>query len=273
MSRGVRGFVLAVVAAARALDASAVPPLEVSAEVAFGDAVHVVVQVANGEGEALHTLVPEVRYRLTERTGSAVDLAAGARHAWQVDFPAPHGPGGDALIVLLRWADPGGTHRSWPYVRLVETPGLLPTEAQMIVEPKSTVGYEEADVRITNATASPLRGRLVAVLPEECFTTPVAQPVDVPPRDTLAVPITVQGEGPPGATYPLYAILQFEQGGIPRAIVGRTILGIGSSPDRSTLRPLTVGTLVLLLAVTVVLLANRRVARRLRQVDGQHDAQ
>jgi len=262
MPRGARGIALAVVAAARTVVAAPMP-LDLSAEATFADAVQVAVHVVNTSGAPLRAVAPEIRHRLLERTAPEIELAAGARHVWQVAFPLPARAQGDALIVLVRWTDAGGQRHSQPYARLVETPGLLPTEAQVIVEAEVAEGYQQAGVRITNATGNPLRGRLAAVIPDEFFTTPAAQPVDVPPRQTLRVPITVQGDAEAGTTYPLYAILSFEQGGIPRAIVGETVLGVGGSPNRSRVRPLAVGLAGLLLAIGAVLLANRRAARRL----------
>jgi hypothetical protein len=264
MPRGARGLALGLLALARAV-AAAPLPLDLSAEATFADAVRVVVRVANASGAPLGAVVPEIRHRLLARTAPAVDLAPGARHEWRVDFPLPGRAEGDALIVLVRWVDAAGRRRSQPYARLVETPGLLPTEAQVIVEPQVAEGFQLATVQITNATGNPLHGRLAAVLPEELFTTPEAQPVDVPPRQTLRVPITVQGAADAGTTYPLFAILSFEQGGVPRAIVGETVLGVGGSPRRSRVRPLAVGAVGLLLAVGAVMLANRRVARRARR--------
>jgi hypothetical protein len=261
MPRGARGLALGLVAVARAV-AAAPLPLDLSAEATFANTVRVAVRVANASGAPLGAVTPEIRHRLLTRTAPAIDLAAGARHEWQVEFPLPARAEGDALIVLVRWVDAAGHGRSQPYARLVETPGLLPTEAQMIVEPLDAEGYQLAAVQITNATGNPLRGRLAVVLPDEFFTTPQAQPVDVPPRETLRVPITVQSDAAAGTTYPLYAILSFEQGGIPRTIVGATVLGVGGSPNRSRVRPLAVGAVGLLLAVGAVLLANRRAGRR-----------
>jgi glyoxylase-like metal-dependent hydrolase (beta-lactamase superfamily II) len=130
----------------------------------------------------------------------------------------------------------------------------------------STTTWESAVVQITNATGEPLHARLVALIPEEFFTTPAAQPVDVPPRQTVAVPIDVQSRGPSGTTYPLQAILQFTQGGIPRTIVAGTVLGIGTTPNRPMASPLAVGIAALLIALGVVGAA-QRMARK-RRVDG-----
>ena len=107
---------------------------------------------------------------------------------------------------------------------------------------------------------------VVALIPEEFFTTPAAQPVDVPPRQSVVVPIDVQSQGPAGTVYPFHAILQFDQGGIPRAIVASVPLGIGGTPGRSRLRPLAVGGAVLAVALAGLLAANRAAARR-RHVD------
>jgi hypothetical protein len=249
-----------LVAAPRA-GAASTPPLSVSAEATFGEATHVVVTVDNAGSETLSAVTPEVRYRLVERHGDPVPLAPSGHHAWSIEFPLPHGPSGDALIVVVHWTDTSGARHSLPYARVVDTPGLLPTEAQLLLEPQPAAGYERAVARITNATPNPLRARLVALLPDECFTTPVAQPVDAPPRESIAVPIDVQSRGRPGTTYPLYAILQFEQGGVPRALVAGTLLGIGTTPSRSALRPTTVGTTALLVALAVQFLANRRAPR------------
>jgi hypothetical protein len=245
--------------------AAAGVPFVVSAQTTFGEDVGVVVTIENTSGQTLAAVHPEIRHRLVERHGEPTVLAAGGRHAWHTSFPLPRGPYGDALIVLVRWQDEAGTTRSIPWAGVVETPGLLPTEAQVLLEPGSGPGHERALVRITNATADPLRARLVALLPEEFFTTPVAQAVEAPPRQSVTVPIDVQSHGPPGTTYPLYAILQFEQGGVPRAIVAATQLGIGVSPSRSALRPLAVGGTALAVVVAGLLAANRRAARLRRR--------
>jgi len=267
MSRRGAWLGVVLVVTSRAVAGTAAP-LAVSADATVTAAgVHVVVGVENTGGEPLRGVSAEMRYRLAERRGEPTALAAGARQQWTVDFPAPDGPRGDALIVLVRWEDHAGARHSLPYARAVETPGLLPTEAQVLLEPEPAVGHERTVVRITNATSEPLRARLVALIPEEFFTTPEAQPIEVPPRETIAVPIDVQSHGPGGTTYPLHAILQFEQGGIPRTIVAATSLGIGATPSRATLRPLVVGGAVLLTAVAVVLAANRAAARR-PPVDG-----
>jgi hypothetical protein len=147
----------------------------------------------------------------------------------------------------------------------VETANLLPTEAQVMVQSESAAGHERAIVQITNATGDALHARLVALIPEEFFTTPEAQPVDVPPRETVAVPIDVQSRGPAGTTYPLQAVVQFTQGGIPRTIVASTLLGIGAIPNRPVASPLTVGVIALLVAVAV-LAAAQQVARK-RRID------
>jgi hypothetical protein len=263
-----RWLVAALLAVSRGVTLAG--PIVVTADATFTDAVRVVVEATNAGTEALRLVSPEVRYRLAERTGAPVDLAPGSRHSWRVDFPLPGGPGGEPLIVVARWEDATGTRHSLPYARALDTPGLLPTEAQLIVEPEPAAGRERALVRISNATADPLRGRLVALLPDECFTTPVAQPVDVAPRQSIRVPIDVQSSGPVGTTYPLYALFQFEQGGIPRAIVAPTLLGVGVTPNRGSVRPLTVGTGALLLALGVLVAANWQAARRRRTtaVDG-----
>jgi hypothetical protein len=250
-----------VLAVASRAGADATAPLSVSAEATFGEAVRVVVTVDNTGSEPLPLVTPEVRYRLVERRGDPVTLAPSDRHAWSIEFPPPPVPSGDALIVVVHWQDATGTRRSLPYARVVDTPGLLPTEAQLLLEPQAAAGHERAVARITNATAEPLRARLVALIPDEFFTTPVAQPVEAAPREGVAVPIDVQSHGPPGTTYPLYAILQFEQGGIPRAIVAGTLLGIGTTPSRSALQPVTIGVAALLLALVILFAANRRAAR------------
>lgn len=261
MCRRAAGLAVGLALASRAV-AGAAPPLAVSAEATFADAVRVVVTVENTGSAALPGVEPEVRYRLAERHGEPATMPPNGRHTWNVEFPLPGGPSGDVLIVLVRWEDPTGTHRSLPYARVVETPGLLATEAQLLLESEPAGGYERAVVRITNATGNPLHARLVALIPDEFFTTPAAQPVEVPARESIAVPIDVQSHGPAGTTYPLYALLQFEQGGVPRAIVAGTLLGIGTTPDRSTLRPVTVGVAALLLAVATLVAANRRAAQR-----------
>lgn len=266
MSRRARWLGVVLIVTSRAA-AGALPPLAASVEATFATGVHVVVAAENVGGEPLREVSAEVRYRLVERRGEPVALAPGERHRWEVDFAAPEGPRGDPLIVLLRWQDPAGGRHSLPYARAVETPGLLPTEAQVLLEPEPAQRHERAVVRITNATPAPLRARLVALIPEEFFTTPAAQPVEVPPRQSVAVPIDVQSHGPRGTTYPLHAILQFEQGGIPRVIVASTSLGIGATPSRAALRPLAVGSGALALAVAGLLVAQRAAARR-RHVDG-----
>jgi len=165
------------------------------------------------------------------------------------------------LIVLVRWHDASGQKHSQPYARTVETANLLPTEAQVMVQSEPASGHERAVVQITNATGEPLHARLVALIPEEFFTTPEAQPVDVPPRETVAVPIEVQSRGSMGTAYPLQAVVQFTQGGISRTIVASTVLGIGVNPGRPMLRPLTVG-IAALVAALVALLAAQWLARK-----------
>jgi len=265
MARRARWLGVVLLVTSRAA-AGALPPLAVSAEATFATGVHVVVVAENTGGEPLREVRAEVRYRLAERHGEPASLAPGERHQWSIEFAAPDGPRGDPLIVLLRWQDPAGARHSLPYARAVETPGLLPTEAQVLLESAPAEGHERAVVRITNATPAPLRARLVALIPEEFFTTPEAQPVEVPPRQSVAVPIDVQSHGVPGTTYPLHAILQFEQGGVPRTIVAGTLLGIGVTAQPAGLRPLTVGGAALVLAVAGVLAANRAAARR-RHID------
>src|SRR5262245_2222863 len=174
------------------------PPLAVYADATFTPAVHAVVTAENVGSAPLDDVTAEIRYRLVERRAAAVALAPGERHQWTVEFPAPERPGGDALIVLLRWTDPAGARHSLPHARALDTPGLLPTEAQLLVEPQPAEGHERAVVRITNATPDPLHARLVALIPEEFFTTPGAQPVDVPPRESIVVPVDVQSQGPTG---------------------------------------------------------------------------
>jgi hypothetical protein len=237
------------------------PTLDIAAEVTFGATLEVAVTVSNRGDTALRAVAPEVRYRLVEHTGAPAVMRVGDRHTWHTGFPLPSGPGGDVLVVLVRWEDANGGH-SLPYARVVETPGLPSTEAQVLVASQPATGYEQATVQIVNATGKPLRARLVAVIPEEYFTTPVAQPVDVAPRQTIAVPIKIQSGGAVGTTYPFYASLQFTQGGMSRAIVAGTTLGVGTTPDRSAVPPLAVGTTLLLLAIAVTLFANQRAARR-----------
>jgi hypothetical protein len=257
--------VVIVVLGGRA-DAANAPPLAVSAEVMVTDAVRVAVTIENTSATAFAAVEPEMRYRLAERRGEPAALAPGERHLWNVEFPSPAAPSGDVLIVLVRWHDAEGHRHSQPYARVVDTAGLLPTEAQVLVQSEPAAGHERALGQFTNATSVPLRARLVALMPEEFLTTPEAQPIDVPPRETLAVPIDVQSRGPAGTTYPLQAVVQFTQGGIPRTIVASTLLGIGVTPDRSIASPLLVGFSALAVAV-VGLLAALRMARR-RQVDG-----
>jgi hypothetical protein len=257
----VRRVAMLVVVLAAA-PAAAIAPLHISADVEFADAVRVAVTIENASGEEARALAPQIRHRLLERDGEPVTLPPGARHTWRLDFPLPGGPRGDALIVLARWQDARGRRRSLPWVRAVDTPGLLPTEAQLIVDTESAAGREQAGVRISNATPDPLRARLVAVIPEEFFTTPVAQPVEVPPRQTVRVPVAVQSHGERGYDYPVYAILQFEQGGVPRVIVGTTTLEIGGAGRRAPVEPLIVGSTAVILAVGAVVLASRQAARR-----------
>jgi len=257
--------VVTVVLAART-GATDAPPLAVSADPTVADVVRVAVTIENTSGAALSAVEPEVRYRLVEHRGEPVALASGERHVWTVEFPAPAAPSGDVLIVLVRWRDAAGERHSQPYARVVETAHLLPTEAQVMVQSEAAAGHERAVVRITNATGDPLHARLVALIPEEFFTTPEAQPVDVPPRQTVAVPIDVQSRGPAGTTYPLQAIVQFTQGGIQRTIVATTVLGIGATPDQPVVSPLAVGVSALVVALGV-LVAAQQLARR-RRVDG-----
>lgn len=268
MWRGSGIAVLVLATALRATAADTPPPApSLAVDVTFGDALVVTVSAENSTAAARSAVGPEVRHRLVERHATPVTLAPGARHTWTETLPLPPGPGGSVLVVLLRWTEPDGTRRSRPFVRVVDTPGLLPTEAQLLLEPTPVAGRERATARITNATGTPLRGRLVAHLPVEHFTTPVAQPVDVPPRQTIAVPIDVQSDGPAGTTYPVYVALEFEQGGLPRAIVAGAELGIGVVAGRSKVRPLAVGATALLAAAAVVFLANRRAARRRTERD------
>jgi hypothetical protein len=261
MLRAGRSLLLAAALASRPAAAGEVA-LDVAADATMGATVAVTVSVTNRGAEEATAVAPEVRYRLAERTLEAAVLPAGARRTWAVEFPLPSEPGGEMLVVLVRWQDARGARHSVPYARVVETPGLLPTEAQLLLGSQPAAGHEIALAQIVNATPTTLRGRLVAIIPEEYFTTPLAQPVEVAPRETIAVPVAIQSEGPPGTSYPVYAVLQFAQGGISRAIVAGTTLGIGTTPDRSTLPPLVVGTAMLALAVGVTLLANRRAARR-----------
>src|SRR5262245_4357391 len=213
-----------IVALAARTDAADALPLAISADATVADVVRVAVTIENASGVVLSAVEPEVRYRLAERRGEPVALAPGERHVWTVEFPPPPGPSGDVLIVLARWRDAAGERHSQPYARALETAHLLPTEAQLMVQSEPAAGHERAMVQITNATGDPLHARLVALVPEEFFTTPEAQPVDVPPRETVAIPIEVQSRGPSGTTYPLQAIVQFTQGGIPRTIVASTLL-------------------------------------------------
>lgn len=242
------------------------PPLAASAEATVADVVRVTVTIENTSGAALSAVEPEVRYRLAERRGEPAALAPGERHVWNVEFPSPSGPSGDVLIVLVRWRGAAGERHSQSYARVVDTAGLLPTEAQVILQSESAAGHERAVVEITNATGDPLHARLVALIPEEFFTTPQAQPVEVPPRETVAVPIDVQSRGPAGTTYPLQAVVQFTQGGIPRTIVASTLLGIGATPDRPMVSPLTVGAVALTIALAALLAAQQKARRR--RVDG-----
>jgi hypothetical protein len=261
MFRRARWLAVVLAVASRA-GADATPPLAVSAAVALGEAVRVGVTVENTGSAALSMVEPEVRYRLAERRGEPATVPPSGRHTWNVEFPLPGEPSGEALIILVHWQDPTGARRSVPYAQVVDTPGLLPTEAQLLLESEPATGHQRAVARITNATGNPLHARLVALIPDEFFTTPTAQPVEVPAREGIAVPIDVQSHGPAGTTYPLYALLQFEQGGVPRTIVAGTLLGIGATPDRSTLRPVAVGVAALLLAVATLVAANRRAAQR-----------
>jgi hypothetical protein len=253
--------VVIVVLAARAKAADALP-LAISADATVADVVRVAVTIENTSGVVLSAVDPEVRYRLTERRGEPVALAPGERHLWTVELPPPPGPSGVVLFVLARWRDAAGDQHSQPYARAVETAQLLPTEAQLMVQPEPAAGHERAVVQVTNATGDPLHARLVALIPAEFFTTPEAQPVDVPPRQTVAIPIDVQSRGPAGTTYPLQAILQVTQGGIPRTIVASTLLGIGVTPNRPVASPLVVGIGALLVAVGVLVLAQYMARKR-----------
>ena len=237
--------------------------MTLSTEASVGDGVRVSVTATNSGDEPAHALVPEVRLQSTVLRGDAVtNLDVGRSTTWNLALPAPTGPGTFALVIRLTYADGRGHPGAADLARVIGTPGTMaaPVTAGLGIEP--TAAHGTATLTLTNPTLAPVAGRVVPVLPARFTTEPESIPAQVPAQGSTVVTFIVENTSvPPGSTFPLYALFEYEQRGIHYTVLGETTLQIVAAQAAGTVSPLLVGAAALAVALGLLGVAWRRAAR------------
>jgi len=237
--------------------------MTLTTEANVAETVRVSVTATNSGDEAAHALVPEVRLQSTVRRGDAVtNLDVGRSTAWEILLPPPTGPGTFPLFVRLSYADGRGRPGATDLVRLIGTPGTMgaPVTGTLQVEP--TAAHGTATLTLANPTLAPVAGRVVPILPARFTTEPDSIPAQIPAQGTTAVTFIVENTSvPPGSTFPLYALFEYEQRGIHHTVLAETRLLVVAARPAGAVSPLVVGAAALLVAIGLLGVAWRRAAR------------
>jgi len=255
---------LAAVVVMLATRTAASVELEAHVEAVVTDEIRVRLVVDNRGDDPARAVVPEIRYRLTERhPDPAPMLRGGARHVWEVSFPRPPTAGTDTLVVLVRHRDTLGQEASLPYATTV-TIGDTAGPIRLALAPRDSGSLPTLVARLTHDQPTVIRGRFITVLPDGYYAEPGSQAVEVPPGPGLDVPFVPQRlRGQLGARIPVAALVQYEFGGARRAAAATVTLRPGPPPAPPPVSPLVVGgfalgTTVLLLSIALLVSARRR---------------
>jgi hypothetical protein len=257
----VAAVVLPLLLAARAWPAA---NINLEADTAIATAGIQLTLAATNAGTAVaRDLVPEVTWLGRSRQGEKLAaLPPGGRRPWDFSLPPPPASGTFPLVLRLRYTDGDGRAASALLVRTAGTAAPGPVRAVLTAAPIATVGTVR--LRLENPGARPVAGRVVTFLPSELATDPESQPAQVPGGGSVELALMLQNvRAAAGASYPVYAVFEYDWGGAHHTVLAGATLPIVAAPNGRA-RRLAVGTTALLAALAIAVLLGRRAARRAR---------
>jgi hypothetical protein len=261
-ARGARAGAAVAFLVALVRPAAAAPALRLEAETRAAPAPAVDVVATNVGDEAATAVAPTALFEHGEFHGRPVTLAPGERHEWQLALPPPE-RGTHPVIVHVRHRDPAGRGSSTPVVALLASPDATPTAVRATLSAHPLSGVGAVRLRIENPTPRPAAGRVVMVVPAALRPDPEAQPAEAPAEGERELPIMIDATGAgPGATYPVYAIFEFDAAGEHHTVVAHTTVPVRATSPAGRWASLAVAGGALLAALALVALAIHRTRRR-----------
>jgi hypothetical protein len=220
------------------------------------------IMVANPRPAAVSAVTPEVVYQHRTVRGAPATIEQGGRHTWEIDLPPPLRPGAAAAVVRVLAEGLDAAACAPVIVALVATPGTAPAGVRVGIEAAPVTGMGRAEVRLANPGEAAVDGRVVFVLPSGLATDPQTRPARIPPGGNAVVTLGVENRGPlPPGTYAVYALFEYVEGDSQQTAMAKGLVTV-EQPAGSKWRPLGVGALALLVAVSLLGLALRRSATR-----------
>ena len=223
-------------------------------------AVSVAIKVTNSGDEAAASVTPTVRLAGQEaRAQPRASLRPGETMETSVELPlGAQLPGQWPLTTTVDYADANGYPFQALQLALVSTPGATPALVAVLgveTEPVQGSGAVRARIKSLSEAALPVRAQFS--LPRGLELSAPAQTMTLGPWAEMEVRGKIVNRAAlPGSRYPVFAIVEYEDGAGHHAAVGHAIAEIGG-PRKVSARYAWAGAGALVLA-WVGLLAYRR---------------
>jgi hypothetical protein len=216
--------------------------------------------VRGTETEAAEDVSPTVVYQHREWRGEPATIAAGARHTWSFDLPAPDGPGTFPVSIRVDHRA-GGRATMTPLVLVLATPGAAASPIRPVLSTTPIGGFGRGELSLENRDDRGVAGRVSFLLPSGLRTDPESSPQRLAPGERAVVPLLIENRGAATtSTDSLFAVFEYEVDGTHHTVVTTAPLVV-TAQGRSSV-PIVIGLAALTVAVGVLAIAWRRAAAR-----------